>query len=350
MRKIISKLPLVLVCVFICNKAISQCSTPCPAVFTLRDSINCNNVDIRPNTPPAPGYTNSPFLIRTCKNSLMTYQLNIPQPCYAGTVFSFISISGGTFVSLTGNTFTVLWGAAPTGQVQIQFTTPGGAGLQPCTDSIFLNFSLITSPVAAFTASPQPVCNLNPTTINFNSSATTNATGYYWNFGDAFTSVLTNPSHTYTSPGSYTVTLIASNQASVNGQPSCPTCMDTVQQTITIDNLPGPAIECVATVCAGDISQYCTNDLSCSGYVWTVTGGTILSGQNTSCVTVQWGSGNPQGTINLSPVGCATTYCPSGTTVNVPIIPAVGSITGPSPVCVGASAAYSLPSDRKSVV
>lgn len=38
-----------------------------------------------------------------------------------------------------------------------------------------------------------------------------NATTYSWNFGDSFTSTLSNPVHTYTSSGTYIVTLQASN-------------------------------------------------------------------------------------------------------------------------------------------
>ncbi len=322
----------------------AQCSNPCPAFFTITDSINCNNSEVR-RSIPGPGYSNNPFLIRTCKNLLMKYNIGVDQTCYAGTVYSLVSITGGTFIGITGNSFTIQWGGANTGLVRIAFATPGGGpGLAPCSDTMDINFTLVNTPVAAFTASPQPVCNNSPTTINFNSSATTNATGFYWNFGDAFTSVLANPSHSYVSPGTYTVTLIASNTASVNGLPACPTCLDTIQQNIVIDNLPGPVITCVATVCAGDTAKYCTTDLTCTGYNWTVTGGTILSGQNTACITVQWGSGNPQGSITLVPSGCTTTYCTQGTTVTVPIIPVTGTITGPTLVCNNTTTSYSLPS------
>lgn len=328
---------------FASNQTKAQCSAPCPPLFTIRDSINCNNVEVRRQVP-GPGYSNNPFLIRACQNSLMKYVIGLNDPCFAGITYSFVSITGGTFIGITGNSFSVLWGASTTGLIRISFFNAGGAGQAPCTDTMNINFTLVNSPVAAFTANPQPVCNNNPTTINFNSSATTNANGYYWNFGDGFTSILQNPSHSYINPGSYTVTLIASNTPTSNGQPVCPTCIDTAQLNIVIDNLPGPTINCVATVCAGDTATYCTSDLTCSGYNWSVTGGTILSGQNTSCVTIKWGTGTPQGSITLIPSGCTTTYCPLGTTVTVPIIPVTGSITGPTLVCNNTSSTYSLPS------
>lgn len=336
-----------IVALFNLSSQAQVCQNACPNLFTLNDTINCNRfIEIRNINPgPGPSYTNNPFLIRTCQNSLMKYTLDVDPTCYAGTVYNFVSVSGGTFISLIGNAFTIQWGGASTGQVQIGFTTPGqDPNLPSCSDTMVLNFSLVPGPIAAFTASPQPVCNSNPTTINFNSSASVNANGYFWDFGDGFTSVLPNPSHAYANPGTYTVTLVASNSGMLNGSPVCPTCVDTAQQNITIDVLPSHAIECVATVCSGDTSTYCTPDNTCTNYFWSVTGGTIIGGQGTSCITVVWGSGSPQGYITLNPSGCATTYCPTGATVSVPIIPATATISGPAVVCNPANASYSLSS------
>ncbi|UYQ93579.1 PKD domain-containing protein [Chitinophaga horti] len=69
-----------------------------------------------------------------------------------------------------------------------------------------------STPVADFTASPTSGCT-TPMTVNFTSSAPAGVT-YNWDFGDAAAgsannSSLANPSHTYTSEGSYTVTLTA---------------------------------------------------------------------------------------------------------------------------------------------
>jgi PKD repeat protein len=40
----------------------------------------------------------------------------------------------------------------------------------------------------------------------FNDQSTGNITSYYWDFGDGTTSTLKNPTHIYTTPGTYTVT------------------------------------------------------------------------------------------------------------------------------------------------
>ena len=60
-------------------------------------------------------------------------------------------------------------------------------------------------PTAAFTGTPTSGCA--PLTVNFTDQSTGEITGWAWTFGDGGTSDLQNPSHTYTSVGSYTVTL-----------------------------------------------------------------------------------------------------------------------------------------------
>jgi gliding motility-associated-like protein len=65
------------------------------------------------------------------------------------------------------------------------------------------------TPVAAFTADTLVACS-TPFNVNFTNSST-GATTYSWNFGDGGNSALQNPSHTYTVPGTYTVTLHATN-------------------------------------------------------------------------------------------------------------------------------------------
>ncbi len=62
-----------------------------------------------------------------------------------------------------------------------------------------------SAPVADFTGSPTN--GVAPLTVNFTSLSTGSIDTYAWSFGDTGTSNLENPSHTYTSPGNYTVSL-----------------------------------------------------------------------------------------------------------------------------------------------
>ncbi|HSG98633.1 MAG TPA: PKD domain-containing protein [candidate division Zixibacteria bacterium] len=72
----------------------------------------------------------------------------------------------------------------------------------PCTE---------TTPVAAFSGSP--TSGDAPLQVNFSDLSSNNPSAWSWNFGDGNGSTAQNPSHTYTSAGTYTVTLTASNCA-----------------------------------------------------------------------------------------------------------------------------------------
>lgn len=66
-----------------------------------------------------------------------------------------------------------------------------------------------TAPVAAFTYNPAEPANGQA--VTFMDDTTNNPTVWSWSFGDSTASTAQNPSHTYSSAGTYTVTLTASN-------------------------------------------------------------------------------------------------------------------------------------------
>ena len=70
--------------------------------------------------------------------------------------------------------------------------------------------NLNVSPSAAFSASLRDV-SVNQS-IQFTDLSTNSPTSWSWNFGDGTISSSQNPSHAYTTPGKYTVTLIATNK------------------------------------------------------------------------------------------------------------------------------------------
>ncbi|SDR91170.1 gliding motility-associated C-terminal domain-containing protein [Formosa sp. Hel1_31_208] len=112
-----------------------------------------------------------------------------------------------------------------------------------------------------------PVLFENLTTGGFNQNCNTN-TVYFWDFGDGGTSTLENPTHTYTTPGNYTVTLFAEN--------FCGTT-DVVTKTICIEPelvasfTTNPSFGCtplaITTTNTTDVSQSCGGET----YLWEVT-------------------------------------------------------------------------------
>jgi gliding motility-associated-like protein len=96
-----------------------------------------------------------------------------------------------------------------------------------------LYIKINTGVKANFTNSVPSTCTA-PVTINFqNTSTGTGTLTYKWIFGDGSNSLSQNPSHTYTSPGTYTVKLIVKNAAG---------CSDTLTKSnaFTVGNVfPG---------------------------------------------------------------------------------------------------------------
>jgi len=93
--------------------------------------------------------------------------------------------------------------------------------LHGCTDSITKRNYIFLSQesTGSFTASDSSAC-APPLSVNFTSSIFTKLGGtlkYNWDFGDGFTSTLKDPSHTYTSLGSFTVALSATDSANCTG-------------------------------------------------------------------------------------------------------------------------------------
>jgi len=64
-------------------------------------------------------------------------------------------------------------------------------------------------PVADFTGSP--LIGQRPLTVQFTDLSTNNPASWYWDFGDGKNSTMKNPSHIYIDPGTYAVSLTASN-------------------------------------------------------------------------------------------------------------------------------------------
>jgi len=65
------------------------------------------------------------------------------------------------------------------------------------------------TPVANFTNGPSTICE--GTTVSFSDLSTGVPTSWAWDFGDANTATSQNPTNTYTTAGTYTVSLIATN-------------------------------------------------------------------------------------------------------------------------------------------
>ena len=123
-----------------------------------------------------------------------------------------------------------------------------------CTDLKSQNTIVVyPKPTTSFTASP--VCVFAPD--NFLYTGTGTVTNYYWTFGNGASSTLQNPSTTYTTPGTKTVTLITVTDHG---------CRDTMTQSVTLNPLPALTTSPDVLMC-----PFTTTQLTASGgvsYTW----------------------------------------------------------------------------------
>jgi gliding motility-associated-like protein len=149
-----------------------------------------------------------------------------------------------------------------------------------CNNAIFkldLNLPLV---IADF-ATPPSVCDtFNYQFVNSSKIIDTPNTIVYWNFGDGNTSSLLNPTHAYTSPGTYTITLIISDVTSCNGS-------DTVRKQVNIRGNDSTNILPPLSACLGNSIQIGIPNINDTAvtYQWTPTTGINNTGISNPYVT-----------------------------------------------------------------
>jgi len=176
-----------------------------------------------------------------------------------GESTSLTASGGGTYVWNSGSTnASIMISPASTTNYKVVVTNANG-----CKDSLYESVTIFPKPIANFAFTNQ----CNGTAIPYNSISTINnpdiITSWNWDLGDGSILNGSNPSHTYSSPGNYNVTLIVnSNNA----------CSDTTTKQVTVFNTPIAGFT-HSDVCLGD-SMHFTNTssvilpASISNYVW----------------------------------------------------------------------------------
>jgi PKD domain-containing protein len=151
-------------------------------------------------------------------------------------------------------------------------------------------------------------------------SATTGYSGYQWSNGASGQTI------TVANAGSITVT--------VTDNFGCSGTSDSL--VIVMHPLPEPDIAGPASVCLNSTPVYTANVTPGNTYTWAVQGGNILSGQNSSSITVDWtqyGNGTVELTETAGQTGCSETI---SFIVNVAdeLSPSI-TIDRPGPFCAG---------------
>ena len=123
---------------------------------------------------------------------------------------------------------------ASAGTYNVAHTATNSAGSNTRTRLNYITVSSVI-PVANFVGTP--TSGGAPLTVTFTDSSTNTPTSWLWVFGDGVTSTLQNPTHTYVSAGTYTVSLTATNAAGSNSITR--TSYITVSSVIPVANFVG---------------------------------------------------------------------------------------------------------------
>ncbi|MFA0833937.1 MAG: PKD domain-containing protein [Methanobacterium formicicum] len=210
-----------------------------------------------------------------------------------------------------------------------------------------VNYSPVT-PVADFSANT--TSGNAPLNVQFTDTSSNYPTSWIWDFGDSTTSTEQNPTHTYTKPGNYTVTLTAINAAGNSTKTLNITAIDVIPPTVTIEPIGGlfnttQTVTLNTTDDSGNATTYYTTDGSdpTTSSTRTVYNGPITINTTT---TLKYAAIDP--TNNWSPIYNQTYQIKSDVYVNI-----TPSITNPT---VGDKVTYTFklgnngPGDASNIV
>jgi hypothetical protein len=232
---------------------------------------------------------------------------------------------------------------SPSATTVYTITKTASCGVDSRTTTLTINQLPV---ISSFTVTPNAILFGDPATLNF-----TIASGSSWSLsssiGNSFfpSSGSTNGSlsATYNSgnnTGADKVTLIVTN--------SCGTVMQTSCVYVNLSILDVPASVCAGTAGHGVGTE---GNIPGASYAWTISGGTITSGQGTTAITWTAGTGSSVqlGLTTTLNNGCA----PTSDTKLIPIksTPPDATITaGPSYGCTTHTASVPRPTDFRSTI
>ncbi|MDD3875925.1 MAG: T9SS type A sorting domain-containing protein [Bacteroidales bacterium] len=196
----------------------------------------------------------------------------------------------------------VVYNTAGTYTVKLTATNQFGSDIEEKIAYIIVN-PATTTLTATATAQPTTVCQGTQTQLNAVPNGGSGTYTYAWTSNPAgFTSTSQNPSVTPNATTVYTVTVNDGSQTA------------STSVTVTVNPLPNTpgTINGTATVCKGstNVSYFVSTVGNATGYLWTIpTGASIVSGQNTNSIVVDYAANAVSGNITVA----GTNACGSGT-------------------------------------
>lgn len=220
--------------------------------------------------------------------SIINPLLSANTPCYGETLNLVAEVvEGGTYTwtspdNQTHNGRTWTRSNATLNMAGV-YTCSITAGTQSGSESI--NVTVLPRPTSDFTFPNQCIVGQD---IQFTGAETTTPSGHTsqitsrsWNFGDGGSSTSANPTHTYTTPGNYSVTYTVTITGGQNGS-----CSDTKTKTVTIQSSMSANITGDNNICQNESTTLQANVYGGTGiytYQWKKDGSPV--GGNSSTLT-----------------------------------------------------------------
>jgi len=204
------------------------------------------------------------------------------------TAVTFGGTAATSFAVVSSTSITATSPAGSAGTVDVVVTTPGGASATSAADQ----FTFIAPPNPNFTGTP--LTGTTPLTVQFTDISTGTPTSWAWSFGDGSSlSTVQNPSHTYSSAGTYTVMLTSTNNGGSSSVTKTGYIVVTPGQTTASTILLNTASPKQGYLLSGGYMQF-----RVTGSYYTIThGGTQHTLINGDVVRLTINSGGTQGTM-----------------------------------------------------
>ncbi|NCG57038.1 MAG: PKD domain-containing protein [Proteobacteria bacterium] len=228
------------------------------------DTAVCNNcITVTDPPPPPPSAPIADFSVsQTSGEAPVTIDFtNLTTGDVTGYQWDFGDGNGSTATD-PSYTYTV------SGSYTVTLTAigPGGSDTAICNNCITVTDPPPPpppAPVADFVVSP--ISGNAPLTVSFSNLTIGDVTGYQWDFGDGNGSTANEPNHTYTSVGTYTVTLIATGPGG-SDTAVCNACVTVTDPppppapvadfSLTPSSGDSPVVVSFTNLSSGDISGY----------------------------------------------------------------------------------------------
>ncbi len=224
------------------------------------------------------------------------------------------------------------YSATQSGSYRVVVTSNTG-----CRDtSRLIDVNLYPQPLPDFTINNASQClNGNNFVFTNNSTISNGTMTFNWSFGNGLTNTSINTNHIYSSPGTYTVILIASSNNN---------CRDSIEKMINVTPDLLPSISLVASstsICAGTpvtFTATATNGGSAPSYQWQVNG--VNAGNNSATFTSgNLNNGDVVRVIMTSNANCASPATVTSNTITMNIsaavVPSVVHTASSTSICAG---------------